>query len=198
MRVIVGCEFSQIVTKAFRDKGHEAFSCDMVPTEGNPDWHFQEDIIELLEWESFDLGIFHPPCRYLTVTGNRSFVNNPERWKKRLDAMLFVYKLFNANIEKICIENPVGVISTHIRQPDQYIQPFDFGHPVSKKTGLWLKNLPPLKPTKTVDVEWVVFPSGKRMSAFHAMSASTNNPKNKRLRQLTFQGIAAAMADTWG
>ena len=196
MKVIVGCEFSQIVTKAFRDRGHEAYSCDILPTEGNPDWHIQGDILTHLN-ENWDMAIFHPPCTYLTVTANRAFLNNPDRWKKRLDAMLFVHKLMNCNIEKICIENPVGVISSHIRKPDQYIQPYEYGHIDSKKTGLWLKNLPLLIPTEIVTPEWISDKSGERYSKTHWYCSSTNNPENAKTRSRTYIGIAEAMADQW-
>lgn len=118
---------------------------------------------------------------------------------KRLEAVKFVYNLMNTNIDLIAIENPKGVLSTHIRTPDQYIQPYEFGHHDSKTTGLWLKNLPLLKPTKIVEPEWV-YPksgSGKRMSITHAKNPSTNNPKNALMRSKTYSGIASAMADQW-
>lgn len=197
MRILIGCEFSQIVTTAFRDAGHEAYSCDLLPTEGRKNWHIQDNVLNHLN-DGWDLAIFHPPCTYLTVTANRSFLNNPGRWRKRLDAMNFVYKLMNCDINKICIENPVGVISTHIRKPDQYIQPYEFGHTDSKKTGLWLKNLPLLKPTKVVTPEWMTTTSGKRMSKTHWFCSSTNNPKNAMIRSRTYTGIAEAFADQWG
>ena len=197
-KVLIGCEESQTVTIEFRKLGIEAFSCDLLPCSGNhPEWHLQQDIFEVIQQKKWNLMICHPPCTYLTTTANRAFVNSPERWKARLDAMLFVHRLLNVDIDKICLENPVGVISTHIRQPEQYIQPYDFGHPVSKKTGLWLKNLPPLEKTKTVEVEWVVPPSGKRMSKLHANNPSTNCPENAKLRSRTFQGIAKAMSLQW-
>ncbi len=142
--------------------------------------------------------IAHPPCRYLTVTANRSFLNNPGRWEKRLEAMKFVYELMNCDIPKICIENPVGVISTHIRKPDQYIQPYEYGHAVSKKTGLWLKNLPLLKPTKVVTPEWKITSSGKRMSPNHWSNSSSCNHKAAMNRARTYQGIANAMSSQWG
>ena len=190
MKVIVACEYSGIVRDAFTKKGHIAVSCDLLPTE-SVGHHYQGDVCDILKYE-WDILIAHPPCTYLTVAANRSFLNNPDRWKKRLDAMLFVYSLLNANIEKICIENPVGVISTHIRQPDQYIQPYEFGHPESKKTGLWLKNLPKLKPTCVVDPEWIIRGDGKRYSPQHER---TRCPKE---RSKTYPGIADAMAEQWG
>ena len=199
MKVLVACEFSGIVRDAFKAKGHDAWSCDILPTEGNPEWHIQGDVLDIID-DGWDLMIAFPPCTYLTTTANRSFLNNPDRWKLRLDAMVFVYKLLNAGINKICLENPKGVISSHIRKPEQYIQPYEYGHPTSKMTGLWLKNLPRLIPTNIVEPEWV-YPrsgSGKRMSKLHAQNPSTNNKANARLRSRTFQGIADCMADTWG
>ena len=196
MRVLVACEFSGIVRGAFAAEGHDAWSCDLLPSE-RPGQHYECNIGDIIQ-DHWDMMIAHPPCRYLTTTANRSFLNNPGRWQKRLDAMLFVYWLMNAKIERICIENPQGVISTHIRKPEQYIQPYQFGHPVSKKTGLWLKNLPPLVPTKIVEPEWIYPKSeGKRMSKLHAKTSSSNNIANQRLRSRTFQGIADAMADQW-
>lgn len=192
MRVLVACEESQRVCIAFRNKGHEAYSCDILECSGgHPEWHIQDDVLNHLD-DGWDLMIAHPPCTYLTVTANRYFLNNPERWEKRLEAVKFVYKLMNADIPKIAIENPVGVISTHIRKPDQYIEPFQFGHTDSKKTGLWLKNLPLLKPTNIVEPEYVTI-NGKRYSKTHAYSWN-----NSQLRSKTYQGIAEAMAEQWG
>lgn len=196
MKILIACEFSGIVRDAFMEKGHDAVSCDLLPTEA-PGPHYQGDVLKILN-KGWDMMIAHPPCTYLTVTANRSFFNNPDRWKKRYEAMLFVWQLFNAPIEKICIENPVGVISTYVRKPNQYIQPYQYGHTDSKKTGLWLKRLPLLKPTKSIKPEYIVAPSGKRMSKTHAMNPSTNNLNNKKLRSKTYQGIADAMANQWG
>lgn len=200
MKILIACEFSGIVREAFRKKGHDVWSCDLLPTE-IPGQHYQGDIFDYLRpafvW---DMMIAFPPCTFLTTTANRSFLNNPDRWEKRLEAMHFVYKLMNTDIDKICIENPKGVISSHIRKPDQYIQPYEHGHTDSKITGLWLKNLPLLKTTNVVVPEWV-YPksgSGKRMSKTHANHSSTNNPENAKLRSRTYQGIADAMADQWG
>lgn len=183
MRVIVGCEFSQIVTKAFRERGHEAYSCDLLPTEDNPDWHFQEDILELLKREKFDLGIFHPPCTHLAVSGARWFKG---REKEQSEALDFVMALLNAPIGKIALENPIGVISTRIRKPDQIIQPWQFGHGETKATCLWYKNLPLLKPTCIV--------SGREARVY-------KEPPGKdrwKNRSRTFPGIAEAMSSQWG
>jgi len=200
MKILLGCEESQIVTKEFRKLGHEAYSCDILPTSGNhPEWHIQDDVLKHLD-DEWDMLIAFPPCTYLTVTANRVFLSNPDRWKRRLNAVLFVWKLWNSNISKIAIENPKGVLSSHIRKPDQYIQPYEFGHPVSKQTGLWLKNLPKLIPENIVEPEWV-YPksgSGKRMSKTHSNSPSTYNKKNSGLRSKTYLGIAKAIATQWG
>ncbi len=190
MKVLVACEYSGRVRDAFLKKGHDAMSCDLLPTE-SPGPHYQGDVLDVI-WDGWDLMIAHPPCTYLATSGNRSFVNNPDRWQKRLDAMRFVHALMSAEIEKICIENPQGAISTHIRKPDQYIEPYEHGHPESKKTGLWLKNLPLLIPTKTVEPVWIINRNGKRESPMHYYT------KCQKARSLTYQGIADAMADQWG
>ena len=155
MRVLVACEFSQVVTKIFRELGHEAYSCDILPTEGNSEWHIQDDVLKHLD-DGWDLMIAHPPCTYLTNTGNKwmkpEFRDRfPNRIKQREQAIEFFLKLYNAPIDKIAIENPVGIMSRVFRKPDQYVHPYWFGDPHSKKTGWWLKNLPKLKPTKIVE-----------------------------------------------
>lgn len=183
MRVIVGCEYSQATTKAFRNKGHEAYSCDILPTEGNPDWHFQENILDVLKREQFDLGIFHPPCTHLAVSGARWFREKQDEQRKALE---FVCFLLQAPIEKICIENPISIISSRIRKPDQIIQPWMFGHGETKATCLWLKGLPKLLPTNIV--------SG-REPRIHRMPPG---PDRWKERSRTFTGIAEAMAKQWG
>ena len=183
MRVIVGCEFSQVVTRAFRDKGHEAYSCDLLPTEGNPAWHFQEDILELLKRERFDLAIFHPPCTHLAVSGARWF---KDKKAEQEEALSFVEALLCAPIEHIALENPVSIISSRIRKPDQIIQPWQFGHGETKATCLWLKGLPKLEPTNIVE---------GRENRIHRMPPSPDRWKN---RSRTYQGIAEAMAEQWG
>nr|WP_319491093.1 hypothetical protein [uncultured Desulfobacter sp.] len=190
MDILIACEYSGRVRDSFLAKGHNAMSCDLLPTQ-SPGPHYQGDVMDVIN-DGWDMMIAHPPCTYLAVSGNRSFLNNPERWQQRLDAMLFVHTLLNADIEKICIENPQGVISTHIRPPDQYIQPYEFGYPESKKTGLWLKNLPLLQPSKIVEPVWIETADGKRHSPTHARI------KDAKIRSLTYQGIADAMADQWG
>ena len=182
MKVLVACEFSQIVTRAFRARGHEAYSCDILPTEGNPEWHIQGDVLEILN-DGWDLMIAHPPCTHLAVSGARWFKH---KQKEQAEALEFIRLLLDAPIEKIALENPVGVISTHIRKPDQIIQPWQFGHGETKATCLWLKNLPPLKPTQIVDGRegrvWKMPPS----------------PDRWKHRSRTLPGIAEAMATQWG
>lgn len=181
LRVLVACEFSQIVTRAFRERGHEAFSCDILPTDGNPEWHLIGDVQGWLN-ESWDLMIAHPPCTHLAVSGARWF---KDKIREQNEALLFVIKLMNAPIERICIENPVSIISTHIRKPDQIIQPWMFGHPETKATCLWLKNLPKLVPTNIVE---------GRTARVHREPPSPERWKN---RSRTMTGIAEAMATQW-
>lgn len=188
MRVLVACEYSGVVSQAFRDKGHNAISCDILENEQTGrQFHYLGDVRDILD-RGWDLMIAHPPCTYLTVSGNRWYHDKPELIQS---AYKFVMQLWEAPIEKICIENPVGRISTLWRKPDQYIQPYQFGHPEPKKTGLWLKNLPALVPTKEVEPEeYHVTKSGKRIPKWYS--------NNKKLRDRTFQGIADAMAEQWG
>jgi len=199
MKILIACEESQIVTKAFRRAGLEAFSNDIIDCSGGrPDWHLKMDVFEAVNSNEWDAMIAFPPCTYLTTTANRSFLNNPERWEKRLEAVKFVYRLMNVDIPHIAIENPKGVLSSHIRKPDQYIQPYEHGHRDSKMTGLWLKNLPLITQTEIVEPEWITSPSGKRCSKTHWQNPSTNNPENAKLRSKTYEGIAQAMANQWG
>lgn len=182
MRVLIGCEFSQIVTKAFRDKGHIAYSCDVLDTEGNPNWHYKCDICDILDL-NWDLAIFHPPCTHLAVSGARWFHKKQKEIKKAVE---FFMCLVESPISKWCIENPVSVMSTLYRKPDQYIQPWQFGHGETKKTCLWLKELPLLQSTNIV--------SG-REPRIHKMPPSKDRGK---VRSITYMGIANAMAIQWG
>lgn len=193
MRVIVGCEESQTVTKAFRELGHEAFSCDLQECSGgHPEWHFQEDIFEVIKREpKFDIGIFHPPCTHLAVSGAKHFWYKKEVQKQALE---FVQKLMELDIDKICIENPVSIISTKIRKPDQIIQPYMFGHTERKTTCLWLKNLPKIKETNNVKEEMLKLPY-KEYAKVHSMPPGKDRAKK---RSVTFTGIAQAFATQWG
>jgi len=236
MRVLVGCEFSQTVTKEFRKKGHEAFSCDLLPTDGNKEWHIQGDVRDILS-DGWDLGIFHPDCTYLTGAGEWAFSDVPTikgkprkiksgtligeaRRRARIEALSFVLELMNAPIDKINVENPVGVIGTKIRRADQYIQPYEYGHDASKKTGLWLKNLSLLIPTKYIEPRLVccneTLPDsvgrhgcpnccGENI-ARPRWGNQTNSGQNNigpsadrwKVRSKFYQGRAQAMADQWG
>lgn len=203
MRILVACEFSGVVRDAFRRLGHDAWSCDILPTESNPAFHIQCDVLEILN-EDWDLMIAHPPCTYLTVSGNKWFKPEyRERFPNRLlemeNAAKFFMKLVNAPIDKIAIENPIGRMSTIYRKPDQIIQPFQFGHPVRKSTCLWLKNLPELKPTNIVPFELDVFASGNRQSKWHTETGRIKDKvERSKARSRTFSGIAEAMAEQWG
>jgi len=190
MKVLVACECSGRVRDAFIKRGHEAVSCDLKPTEVEGP-HYQGDVFDIL-YDGWDLMIAHPPCTDLAVSGSRWW---PEKIAdgRQQRALDFVRKLMDAPIEKICIENPVGAIGTHIRKADQYIQPWQFGHEAQKKTGLWLKNLPLLQPTKIVDKgEFYISPKGKKLPKWYS-----DNPDPVE-RSRTFQGIADAMAEQWG
>lgn len=190
MRVLVACEFSGVVRNAFRAKGHEAYSCDILPATVPSDDHLQCDVRELLSLDYWDLLIAHPPCTALCVSGNRYYAGT----KEREDAIEFFRLFLEAPVERICVENPVGVISTAIRKPDQYIQPYQFGHPESKRTGLWLKNLPKLVPTDDVYEEYLSLPKKER-NRIHYMSPSKDRGY---LRSITYSGLAKAMAEQWG
>ena len=182
MRVLVACEFSLIVRDAFRTRGHDAWSCDLLPTEKEGQ-HIQSDVLDVLLDDNWDLMIAHPPCTHLAVSGARWFETKQVEQRK---AIFFFLSLIDAPVPKICIENPVGIMSTEWGKPDQYIQPWQFGHGETKKTCLWLKNLPKLKPTNIVK---------GRESRIHKMSPSKDRGK---LRSITYQGIADAMAEQWG
>jgi len=204
MKVLIACEESQTVCKAFRELGNEAYSCDLYECSGgHPEWHIKGDAIEEAHRGGYDLMIAHPPCTYLTVTGNRWFKPEyadrfPNRPQQREEAVEFFMKLANAPIDKICIENPLGIMSTRWRKPDQIIQPYQFGHTEAKKTCLWLKNLPPLKHTKIVEPEYITYKSGKRMAKWYSDAVKLPPEERSKLRSKTFEGIAKAMAAQWG
>ena len=181
MRVLVACEYSGIVRDAFAKRGHDAWSCDLLPTE-MPGNHYQCDVREIIG-DGWDIMIAHPPCTHLAVSGARWFKDKKNDQSAALD---FVRLLMNAPIDKIVIENPVSIISSHIRKPDQIIQPWQYGHGETKATCLWLKNLPILKPTNIV---------AGRNDRIHKMPPGPNRWKE---RSRTYTGIAEAMAEQWG
>lgn len=183
MKVLVACEFSGVVRDAFIDAGHDAISCDILPSE-QPGPHYQGDVFDIIDY-GFDLMIAHPPCTHLSVSGARHFKEKVIDGRQQT-AISFVKKLAKADIEMIVIENPISVLSTHWRKPDQVIQPWQFGHGETKATCLWLKNLPALKPTQIVD---------GRNDRIHKLPPSETRWKE---RSRTFAGIAMAMAKQWG
>ena len=189
LKVLVACEYSGLIRNAFAEKGHEAYSCDILDTE-SPGNHIKDDVLNHLD-KDWDLMIANPPCTHLAVSGARWFKNKN---KEQELAIQFVKKLFNAHIEKICIENPVGALSSRSKlgKASQYVQPFEFGHPEQKKTGFWLKGLPKLKGTKYIDVSGL---PDKERQRLHWLPPSKDRWK---IRSTTFQGIADAMADQWG
>lgn len=180
MKVLIGCEFSGIVREAFRAQGHDAWSCDLLPTE-IPGQHIQDDVRNVLDF-GWDLMIAHPPCTHLAVSGARWFV---EKQIEQEQALIFVRELMNAPIDRIAIENPVSIISSRIRKPDQVIQPWMFGHGETKATCLWLKNLFPLVPTAYV--------TGREQRIWKLPPSDTRWYERSR----TYSGIAAAMASQW-
>lgn len=191
MRVLIACEFSGRVREAFSKRGHDAWSCDLFKTQIPSEKHYQGDVLNILD-QHWDLMIAHPPCTYLALSGARHFAKRPEEQVKALE---FVQLLLSASIPKIALENPVGVISTFIRKPDQFIQPYEYGHSETKRTCLWLKNLPPLKPTLVIPL-----PANGRWDNRTANgNCNIAGCRNKRmLRSITYQGIADAMAEQWG
>lgn len=182
MKVLIGCEFSGVVREAFRRRGHDAWSCDFLPPDDGSSFHFQDDVLNVLA-DGWDLAIFHPPCQHLAVSGARWF---KEKQKEQKEALGFVRKLLAAPIPRIALENPISVISSKIRKPDQIVQPWMFGHGETKATCLWLKNLPLLEPTNIVEGRegkvWKMGPSEDRW----------------KKRSITYSGIAEAMAEQWG
>ena len=193
MRVLVACEFSGTVREAFAARGHDAWSCDVLPTE-IPGQHFQGDVLSVLH-DGWDLMIAHPPCTYLASSGLHWNTKRPERAAMTEAAMRFVLELANCHIPRIAIENPIGCLSTRWRKPDQIIQPWQFGHDASKATCLWLKGLPCLQPTN-------VLPGGKTARRANQTASGHNKlpPSADRWKQrsVTYRGIADAMADQWG
>lgn len=202
MKILIACEFSGTVRDAFIAKGHDAISCDILPTEKfGP--HYLGDVLKLINQRTFDLMIAHPPCTRLTTSANKWYKPEfrdrfPNIMQEREDAVRFFMELYNSNIPQIFIENPKGIMTSRFRNADQYIQPFMFGHTTTKMTGLWLKKLPKLIPTKIVEPEWIIAPSGNRHSPFHYNTLLLPQEQRWRIRSRTYQGIAKAMAEQWG
>jgi hypothetical protein len=194
MRVLVACEYSGRVRDAFIAQGHDAISCDLLPTESEGP-HHQGDVLELLACESFDLMIAHPPCTYLSVSGLHWNGRVAGRAEKTEEALDFVRKLMYAPVARIAIENPVSCISTRICKPDQVIQPWYFGEDASKKTCLWLKNLPPLVDTNRLPGDHKTRRANQTPSGQNKLGPS---PDRWKERSRTYQGIADAMAAQWG
>lgn len=199
MRVLVACEFSGTVRDAFQAKGHDAWSCDLLPTErGGP--HIQGDVTSILA-AGWDLMIAHPPCTYLTVSGNKwmkpEFAHRfPRRAEQREEAVAFFLALYNAPIPRVAVENPIGIMSTRFRKPDQVVQPWMFGHGETKATCFWLRGLSPLLPTHHKDGDLFTEAAPvERVQRLHLLPPSATRWAE---RSKTYPGIAAAMADQWG
>jgi hypothetical protein len=195
MKVLVACEYSGTVRDAFIAKGHDAMSCDLLPTD-KPGPHYQGDVCDILD-DGWDLMIAHPPCTYLSVSGIH-WNNRGRGWEETDKALDFVRLLLSANIPKIALENPVSIISSRIRKPDQIIHPYQFGHDASKATCLWLKNLPKLQPTNIIAPRIV---NGRPRWGNQTDSGQNKLPPSAdrwKIRSTTYQGIADAMAETWG
>jgi site-specific DNA-cytosine methylase len=202
-RILIACEESQAVTKAFRKLGYEAFSCDLLPCSGgHPEWHYQEDIFEVIK-KGWDLMIAFPPCTDLAVSGARHFERKIADGSQQKSIEFFM-NIINADVEKIAVENPIGIMSGKYRKPNQIIQPWMFGDKAQKSTCLWLKNLPNLQPTDIVEKgEFFEFTSKKgekkRMPMWYykALQEAKTPEQRRTLRSKTFQGIADAMAEQW-
>ena len=218
-KLLVCCEESQRVCTAFRERGWEAYSCDIEPCSGgHPEWHIQQDVLPLINGDcefdtvdgehhvikgEWDLLICHPPCTYLTLAGNKWFKPEfrdrfPDRIQQRQEAIDFFMKFANAKCKHIAIENPVGVMSSQWRRPNQYIEPYYFGDAEKKKTGLWLVGLQNLTPTDMVEPVIIHCKSWANEPRWHMESMSLPAKERSRVRSQTFIGIAQAMADQWG
>ena len=193
MRVLIACEYSGVVRDAFLAKGHDAMSCDLLPTDARGP-HYQGNVSDVID-DGWDLMIAHPPCTYLSVSGMHWTTRGLRDPKLTEDALSFVQFLMGAPIKKIALENPVSIISTRIRKPDQIIQPWWFGHDASKKTCLWLKNLPLLEPTDKLPGDNKTRRANQTPSGQNKLGPSADRWK---LRSATYQGVADAMAAQWG
>jgi len=194
--ILIGCEESQEVTNAFRELGHNAFSCDLQECSGgHPEWHLQMDVFDAIKLKKWDMGIFFPTCTYLCISANKWYKDQPkrksgtlvgaERRAARVDAIRFFMSLYNCEIPLVAIENPIGVISSEFRKPDQVLQPWMFGHGETKATCLWLRGLPKLIPTDIVD--------GREQMIFRL----SDTKDRAKIRSKTYPGIAKAMAEQW-
>lgn len=203
-KILIACEESQTITKEFRFLGYEAYSCDIQDSSGgHPEWHIKGDAIKEAHSGKYNLMIAHPPCTYLAVSGARWMYNkdgsrNEERWIKQKQALDFVQSLLQSPIHYIALENPVSVISSKIRKPNQIIQPYMFGEPYEKKTCLWLKNLPLLKQTNLVKPEpRIKYKSGNTLPVWYAKGWGMSKKQRIKLRSKTFKGVAEAIANQW-
>lgn len=198
MRVLVACECSGAVRRAFRERGHDAWSCDILPADDASPFHLQCDVRDVLR-DGWDLMVAHPPCTYLASMGIWWNAKRPERWPLTHAARDFVDMLWNAPIPRVAIENPIGYLNRHWRKPDCIVHPWQHGDEASKPTCLWLKRLPPLLPTDIVGKgRFYVKANGHRMAAWSHVTSGTNKAKRAKIAATTFPGIAAAMAAQWG
>ena len=192
MKVLVACEYSGVVREAFAKKGHDAWSCDLLPTDQPSDKHIQGDVLEVIN-KGWDLIIAHPPCTHLSLSGAKYWAEKRADGRQQA-AIKFVENIWDADCPRICIENPVGALTKHSKlgKATQYIQPYEFGHAEQKRTGLWLKGLPKLKGTKFIDVKGL---PNKERHRLHWLPPSKDRWK---IRSTTFQGVADALADQYG
>ena len=196
MKILIACEFSGTVRDAFIKLGHDATSCDLEPTDV-PGPHYQGNVLDIIN-DNWDMMIAHPPCTHLASSGARHFAKKIADGRQK-QGINFFMELINCNIPKYAIENPVGIMSTIYRKPNQIINPYEYGHGTTKATCLWLKGLPMLKPTNIVDKGEVwTAKSGKRMSKWFYDSSLLPPKEREKMRNKTFQGIAEAMASQWG
>lgn len=203
IKILIGCEESQAITKEFRKLGIKAYSCDLLPCSGgHPEWHLQMDVFEAIQLTDWDLGIFHPECTRLTVTANKWYKPEfaerfPTIHQDREDAVEFFMKLVNCGLPRIAIENPIGIMSTRYRKPNQIIQPYHFGDTERKSTCLWLFNLPNLVHTNVVEPEIIYHKSGRTDGKLHFETMKLPKEERRKARSVTFPGIAKAIAEQW-
>ena len=210
LNVLIACEFSGAIRREFRKLGHNAISCDLVEASDNSPYHHCGDVRNIIPAYKWDLLIAHPPCTYLTLAGNRWFKPEyaekyPTRQQDRQEAKDFFMELYNSHIPHIAVENPIGIMSSQFRKPDQIIQPWQFGDPFQKSTCLWLKNLPKLAPTNVVDkgefIEWTCKKTGriKRQPKWYAdaFQKTSDSIERQKIRNTTFPGIAKAIAEQY-